>query len=59
MSTSETSKRSAVLCLRVASADQRDRHDGITQQREACVREAERLGAVITAEFVDLGESAP
>jgi predicted site-specific integrase-resolvase len=51
MSTSETNKRSAVLYLRVASADQQD-------QREACVREAERLGAVITAEFVDIGGSA-
>jgi predicted site-specific integrase-resolvase len=51
MSTSETNQHSAVLYLRVASADQQD-------QRDACVREAKRLGAVITAEFVDVGGSA-
>jgi predicted site-specific integrase-resolvase len=51
MSIGKKNNRSAVLYLRVASADQQD-------QRDACVREAERLGAVITAEFVDLGGSA-
>jgi hypothetical protein len=51
MSTSETNKRSAVLYLRAAPADQQD-------QRKACVREAERLGAVITAEFADVGGGA-
>lgn len=49
--------RSAVLYLRVASADQRDQRDGIAQQREACIREAERLGAVIKGEYVDAGAS--
>jgi predicted site-specific integrase-resolvase len=58
MSTSETNQRSAVLYLRVASADQQDQRDGIAQQREVCTREAERLGAVIAAESVDLRESA-
>jgi site-specific DNA recombinase len=57
MSTSETNKRSAVLYLRVASAYQRDQHDGIAQQRAACIREAERLGAVINGEYVDAGVS--
>jgi predicted site-specific integrase-resolvase len=58
MRTSETNKRSAAIYLRVASADQQDQRDGIAQQREVCTREAERLGAVITAEFVDVGRSA-
>jgi DNA invertase Pin-like site-specific DNA recombinase len=57
MSTSETSHRSAVLYLRVASADQQDQRLGISEQREACTREAERLGAVITGEYVDIGAS--
>jgi len=51
MSTSETNRRSVVLYLRVASAEQQD-------QRNACIREAERLGAVITAEFLDIRGSA-
>jgi DNA invertase Pin-like site-specific DNA recombinase len=57
MSTSETNQRGAVLYLRVASADQQDQRDGIAQQREACTREAERLGAVITDEYRDIGAS--
>jgi len=57
MSTSETNQQSAVLYLRVASADQRDQREGISQQRAACTREAERLGAVITGEYVDVGVS--
>jgi DNA invertase Pin-like site-specific DNA recombinase len=57
MSTSETNKRSAVLYLRVASADQQDQRDGIAQQRAVCTREAERLGAVVTDEYVDAGAS--
>jgi len=57
MSTSETNKRSAVLYLRVASADQQDQQEGIAQQREVCTREAERLGATITDEYVDIGRS--
>ncbi len=56
MSKSET-KCSAVLYLRVASAYQRDQRDGIAQQRAACIREAERLGAVIKGEYVDVGVS--
>jgi len=47
----------AVLYLRVASADQQDQRDGIAQQRAACMREAERLGAVIAGEYVDVGAS--
>lgn len=57
MSKREKNNRSAVLYLRVASADQQDQRDGIAQQREACIREAERLGAVITNEYVDAGAS--
>ncbi len=57
MSTSETNKRSAVLYLRVASADRQDQDGGIARQREACTREAERLGATITDEYVDVGAS--
>jgi site-specific DNA recombinase len=57
MSTSETNQRSAVLYLRVASADQQEQQDGINQQREACAREAERLGAVIADEYMDAGAS--
>lgn len=45
----------AVLYLRVASPYQEDQQDGIVQQRGACIRQAERLGAVIMGEFVDAG----
>lgn len=47
----------AVLYLRVASRNQHDQSYGIARQREACMREAERLGAVIVGEFVDVGVS--
>lgn len=57
MSTSKASRLSTVLYLRVASADQQDQGLGISEQREACTREAERLGAVITGEYVDAGAS--
>jgi DNA invertase Pin-like site-specific DNA recombinase len=57
MSTSETNRSSAVLYLRVASADPQDQQHGISQQHAACTREAERLGAVITGEYVDAGAS--
>lgn len=57
MSTSETNERSGVLYLRVASADQQDQRLGISEQREACTREAERLGATITDEYLDIGAS--
>jgi DNA invertase Pin-like site-specific DNA recombinase len=57
MSTSETNQRSAVLYLRVASTDQQDQCDGIDQQREACTREAGRLGVMITDEYVDGGRA--
>ncbi len=52
----DTVKR-AVLYLRVASADPHDQHEGIARQREACQREAERLGAMITDEYIDVGAS--
>jgi Zn-dependent peptidase ImmA (M78 family) len=57
MKKSNKDNRRAVLYLRVASADQRDQRDGIAQQREVCIREAERLGAVIMDEYVDVGAS--
>lgn len=49
---------SAVLYLRVASVDPQNQHLGISEQREACVREAKLLGAVITDEFMDIGENS-
>jgi DNA invertase Pin-like site-specific DNA recombinase len=51
------SPRQAVLYLRAASADQRDQQLAIREQRALCTREAERLGAVIAAEFTDVGAS--
>ncbi len=48
---------SAVLYMRVASQDQRDQRNSIAEQRAACKREANRLGAVVTGEFVDAGAS--
>ena len=48
---------SAVLYIRVASAAPQDQRDGISEQREACKRYAERLGAAITEEYVDTGAS--
>jgi hypothetical protein len=55
MKKSNKDNSGAVLYLRVASADRQDQREGIAQQREACIREAERLGAVITGEYVDAG----
>jgi DNA invertase Pin-like site-specific DNA recombinase len=57
MSTSEANQRSAVLYLRVASADKQDQDGGLARQREVCIREAERLGVTITGEYVDAGAS--
>jgi site-specific DNA recombinase len=52
----QTTKR-AVSYLRVASTDPRDQREGISRQRQACLREAERLGAAITGEYIDVGAS--
>ncbi len=57
MKKSNKDHQGAVLYLRVASADQQDQRDGISEQREVCTREAERLGAVVTDEYVDAGVS--
>ncbi len=57
MKKSNNDHHGAVLYLRVASADQQDQHEGIGEQRAVCTREAERLGAVVTDEFVDAGAS--
>jgi len=57
MSNNDKHNRSAVLYLRVASADQQDQRHGISEQREVCIREAERLGATVTDEYVDAGAS--
>jgi DNA invertase Pin-like site-specific DNA recombinase len=57
MKQSNKGNRRAVLYLRVASADQQDQRADIAQQREAYIREAERLGAVIMDEYVDAGVS--
>ncbi|MFY2788142.1 recombinase family protein [Rhodococcus sp. MALMAid1271] len=53
----------AVLYLRVSTKDQANKGGeaegfSIPAQREACLRRAEALGAVVVAEFVDAGESA-
>jgi site-specific DNA recombinase len=47
----------AVTYLRVASSDQDDQRRSIAAQRHACQSEAERLGAVVTDEFADIGAS--
>ncbi|MGA2165434.1 MAG: recombinase family protein [Solirubrobacteraceae bacterium] len=47
----------AVLYLRVASVDPQDQRDGIAEQRVVCTRQAERLAAVVTDEYVDAGAS--
>lgn len=57
MKRSNKGNRRAVLYLRVASQDQHDQRYGVAEQREACTHEAERLGAVVTDEFVDAGVS--
>ena len=54
---------SAVLYLRVSTKEQAERGDtaegfSIPAQRTAAIRKAESLGATVTAEFVDRGESA-
>ncbi len=51
------SDRTAVMYLRVASSDRADQEHALAVQREACERAAERLGAVIIEEFIDLGAS--
>jgi site-specific DNA recombinase len=55
--------RRAVIYLRVSSAQQADKDfdkEGfsIPAQRQACSREAEKLGAVVVQDYVDRGESA-
>jgi site-specific DNA recombinase len=54
---SETNQHSAVLYLRAASADPQDQRLAISEQRTACAREAERLGANVVGEYVDAGAS--
>jgi len=56
-------KPMAVIYLRVSTKEQAERggeREGfsIPAQREACVKKAESMGAVVVAEFVDAGESA-
>ena len=56
-------KPMAAIYLRVSTKDQAGRGGeaegfSIPAQREACLRKAESLGAVVVAEFVDAGESA-
>lgn len=56
-------KPMAVIYLRVSTKDQAGRGGeaegfSIPAQREACLRKAESIGAVVVAEFVDAGESA-
>lgn len=64
MSEVETSARpTAVAYIRVSTKDQAERGNAeegfsIPAQREACLRQAESLGVIITEEFVDRGESA-
>lgn len=53
----------AVIYLRVSSTQQADKDfdaEGfsIPGQREACIREADKLGAQVVEEFIDRGESA-
>jgi DNA invertase Pin-like site-specific DNA recombinase len=54
---SKDNHRTAVVYLRVASSDPADQEHALAVQREACEREAERLGAEIIDEFIDLGAS--
>jgi DNA invertase Pin-like site-specific DNA recombinase len=54
--------RTAVLYLRVSTKEQAERGGeaegySLPAQREACVRKAEALGAVVVDEFVERGES--
>ena len=53
----------AVIYLRVSTKDQAARGGeaegfSIPAQRDACLRKAQSLGAVVVEEFVDRGESA-
>lgn len=53
----------AAVYLRVSTKDQAQRGGetegfSIPAQRDACLRKAEQLGAEVTAEFIDAGESA-
>lgn len=53
----------SVIYLRVSTKDQATRGGeaegfSIPAQRDACLRKAEAIGAVVVAEFVDAGESA-
>jgi hypothetical protein len=43
----------AVLYLRVASIDRQDQQGEIGEQRQVCTREAEQLGVVVAAEYMD------
>jgi site-specific DNA recombinase len=59
----EDTLKQAVIYLRVSSAQQADKDfdaEGfsIPGQREACEREAEKLGAEVAEEYIDRGESA-
>ena len=59
---SVTAQKTAITYLRVSTVDQatrggREEGFSIPAQREANTRKAESLGAVITSEFVDAGES--
>jgi site-specific DNA recombinase len=61
--TTSTDTKRAVIYLRVSSASQADKDfdaEGfsIPGQREACVREADKLGAEVVDEYIDRGESA-
>ena len=56
-------KPMAVTYLRVSTREQAGRGGeaegfSIPAQREACLRKAEAMGAIVVAEFVDAGESA-
>lgn len=60
--TSDVAAKTAVLYLRVSTSEQatrggRDEGFSIPAQREAGLRKAEALGAVVVAEFIDAGES--
>jgi site-specific DNA recombinase len=59
----EAPTKAALVYLRVSSAQQADKDfdkEGfsIPGQREACTREAEKLGARVVDEYIDRGESA-
>ncbi len=63
MQAQKEQRKRAVIYLRVSSAQQADKDfdaEGfsIPGQREACTREADKLGAVVVEQFIDRGESA-